>query len=168
MKTWVKALLGAGAVITLGGTVFLLSRPAAAREAGRQAFVTDYPCTTVTIVDEEAAKTALMNAVGLAYKGMDKRADELLVGALKWALGDRCPVTDALVIKGIPGVPFKLSIGQIKAVLGDRTVQEIADMAAKGEIPGFEMPVGASEAGTTPRHPIAAMLAWLTGGEYPQ
>lgn len=160
-----KFLAIAGAVITIGGAVFIFSRPAAARAAGAKAFKVSADCTSVEIVDEEEAKAALTSAATIAFQGMDGKAIDLIVRALGFAI-PQCPINDYMKISGIPGVPFGVTIGELRAIVGDRTVQEVADLAAQGQLPGVPGMVGASP-DAPPRNPISAILAFTTGGDYP-
>lgn len=159
-----KTLAIVGAVVTVGTAVFVFSRPAAAKAAGAKGFKVDAKCTLVEIVDEEQAKAALTAAATIAFQGMDGRADELLVRALGFAI-PQCPINDYMKITGIPGVPFGVTIGEIKAIVGTRTVGEIAELAAQGGLP---MPVGVSpDNPTPPQNPVNAILGFVTGGDYP-
>lgn len=163
MRLW-KFLAVAGAVITVGGAVFIFSRPAAAKAAGAKAFKVSADCTLVEVVDEEAAKSALISAATIAFKGMDQSAMDLIVRALGYAI-PQCPINDYLKIKGIPGVPFGVTIAEVRAIVGTKTVAEVQELAAQGGLP---LPLGVSpDNPTIARNPINALLAWTTGGDYP-
>ncbi len=179
MKLW-KFLGIAGAVLTVGAGVFFFTRPAAAAAAGRKAFKVDAKCENVEIVDEEAAKEALTAAAMVHFQGLSQKAIDLIVLALGQAM-PQCPINDYLKITGIPGVPFGITIGQIRAIVGDMTLEQVQEMAAKGELPGIPGMVGSSGSEELPnqpgygqahnggglRNPVAAILAWTTGGDYP-
>lgn len=168
MKIW-KALAIAGAVITVGGAVFIFSRPAAAKAAGAKAFKVTADCTTVEIVDEEAAKSALMAAGTIAFKGLDQPAMELIVSALGYAI-PQCPINDYMKISGVPGVPFGVTIGELRQIVGDKSIGEIQELAAKGELPGVPGLEGVGPPGSdqvADRNPVSAILAFVTGGDYP-
>jgi hypothetical protein len=159
MKPLWKALAVVGAVVTVGSTVFLVSRPAAAAAAGKKAFKVSPDCLTVEIVDEEAGRAALTAAATISFRSMSERADLLLLRVLSYALNP-CVPTDDMKITGIPGVPIGVTVGEIKAIIGNRTVEEVGELAAQGglALPGLE---GAGE-----RNPVNAILAWTTGGDY--
>ncbi len=171
-----KWLAIAGAVVTVGGAVFIFSRPAAAKAAGAKAFRVSADCTSIEIVDEEAAKSALIAAGTIAFKGESQSAMELIVLGLGYAI-PQCPINDYVKISGIPGVPIGITIGEIRSIVGDKTVAELMELAAQGGLPGVPGMVGASpEAviGTdgsvqqlAPRNPVNAILAFVTGGDYP-
>ena len=164
MKAWLKVALGLTAAATIGTAVFVFSRPAAAKAAGAKGFKVSADCTSVEIIDEEAAKAALTAAATIAFKGMDGRADELLVRALGFAI-PQCPINDYMKITGIPGVPFGVTIGEVRAIVGTKTVEEVQELAAQGGLP---MPMGVSpDNPTPPQNPVNAILAFVTGGDYP-
>lgn len=164
MKAIWKGLAIAGAVLTVGTAVFVFSRPAAAKAAGAKAFKVSDDCKSVEIIDEEAAKSALIAAATIAFKGMDQPAIELIVSALGYAI-PQCPINDYMKITGIPGVPFGLTIGEVRAIVGTKTVAEVQELAAQGGLP---MPMGVSpDSPSIPQNPVNALLAWTTGGDYP-
>lgn len=166
MKLW-KFLAVAGAVVSVGGVVFLFTRDAAAASAGRKAFKVAADCSSVEIVDIEAAKEAIINGATANFHGMDQKAIDLIVLALGVAIRDSgCPVPDHMKVIGIPGVAIDPTIGMIRAIVGDRTLAEVKELAEKGELPGVPGLDAASAEGL-PRNPVSAILAWTTGGDYP-
>lgn len=163
MKLW-KAIALGGALLGIGGSIYLFSRPAAAAAAGKRAFKVSADCTSVQIVDEEAAKQALVAAAMVHFHGLDQPAMELIVLALGTAI-PQCPINDYMKISGVPGVPFGVTIGELRAIVGDKTLEQVQELAAQGGLP---MPMGISpESPTAPRNPVSAILAWTTGGDYP-
>lgn len=173
MKIW-TFLAVAGAVVTVGGAVFLFTRDAAAASAGRKGFKVSADCTSVEVVDEDAAKEALIAGATANFHGMDQKAIDLIILALGVAIRDsHCPVNDYMRVSGIPGVPLPMTIGQIRAIVGDRTLEEVQELAAKGElpgVPGFDAasdPLYMDSVEPTHANPVSAILAWTTGGEYP-
>lgn len=164
MKIW-TFLAVAGAVVTVGGAVFLFTRDAAAASAGRKAFKVSADCTSVEIVDEEAAKEALVAGATANFQNMQQRAIDLIILALGVAIRDsKCPVNDYMKLVGIPGIAIDPTIGMIRAIVGDRTLEEVQELAAKGELPGIP---GLDAASPDARNPVSAILAWTTGGDYP-
>lgn len=167
MKLW-GWLAVVGAVVTVGGAVFIFSREAVAKEAGKKAFRVNAECTEVEVIDEEAAKQALVAAATLHFRGMDQHAIDLIVRALGQAI-PQCPINDYMKISGIPGVPFGVTVGQVRAIVGDKTLEEVQDLAAQGGLPGIPGlegaavgPPGSDQASDI--NPVVALLAWLLGG----
>lgn len=159
MKTFGKLMLTTTAVAMVGTAVFLYTRPAAAAAAGKKAFKVSPDCLSVTVIDEVEGQKALEAAATISFRSMSERADLLLLRVVSYATS--CPVSDDMKISGLPGVPFGITIGQIKAIIGDRTVEEVAELAAQGGLP---LP-GLEGAGLD-MNPVNAILAYITGGEY--
>lgn len=155
MKIW-KFLAIAGAVVTVGGAVFIFSRPAAAAAAGKRAFKVSADCLDVEVVSEDDAKSALQSAAIAAFRSTDELAINFIRRAI--SIATSCPVSDAMKIRGVPGYPLPITVGALASIVGQRSVGEIKDLIASGgvQLSGSEAPEESNEPSQ-----LDALASWL-------
>ena len=121
-------ILGVMAVGLVGAGVFLFSREAAAKSGAQKAFVVDPNCGSILVVDEAAAKKAVIAASIVAAPTPDSSA----IAALRKILSIMFPGCDWE--NPLPGLTFVRGNGQsmtwkdIETIVGDKTVLELKEL----------------------------------------
>lgn len=154
MKAW-HAVVGLGLAVGIGAAVFFGTRKAAAADAGAKAFRVDPGCKKVETLDLDAAKAAVQAAVMAELRSKDEKAIDFLERTIKLVIG--CTPTDETMFVGLPGSAGGLSWGSLRTMVGDRTVAELAQLAAEG---GLQMAVQPGREGA-PVSVIADLARWL-------
>lgn len=158
MKTWIKIALGGSAVILAGGAVFFATRSAAAQESAAKAFEVSADCRTVRVIDEEAAVAAIKNAALVTFRGLDEPANDLMLRTIKFLT--KCePTDDMLIVNSPAGV--NMTVGQAKAIIGDKTVGQVMEQAALRE-QSFDLN-GVGLEGAAAPSPVDNFVGWYRG-----
>lgn len=154
MKAW---QIGVGFAIALGvGTaVFLGTRKASAAAAGAKAFRVDADCRKVETLDLDAAKAAVQAAAMAEFRGQDEKAIDFAYRVVSLVIG--CRPSNLTMFVGLPGTVGGISWESVKSQIGDRTVAELAQLAASG---GVQMAVQPGYEGTASSN-LADIGKWL-------
>lgn len=156
MKIW-QVGLGLALAAGIGAAVFLGTRKASAAASGKKAFRVDAGCTKVETIDQDAAKSAVQAAAMAEFRGKDEPAIDYLGRVIVIVIG--CTPSDATMFVGLPGSAGGLSWGSIRSMVGNRTVAELAELAASG---GFQMAMApGKQGGALPSKSIEDLARWL-------
>lgn len=156
MKTRSILILGTIAAVGIGLTVFLGTRTASAQDNARKGFNITPDCSTITLIDPEAAKAAVIDAGTIGLRGMDEPASDLAKRIFATMFpGCELGITTVFVVGD-----QKIQWGMVAIAIAGKTVGEVIDMAKNGEI---DLPVGSS--GTVPTaESVLQLLDVVFGG----
>jgi hypothetical protein len=136
MKTS-SAILGLTLVGAAGLGAFFVTRSAAAKSKASAAITVDPQCFIFVVVDEEKAKSAIVAAAIAVNPSMDSSAIE----ALKAIFAKMFPACDwtnppaqRIFVRRSTGQ--NLSWANIEALIGDKTVGEVKDLAKSAGLTG--------------------------------
>lgn len=136
MSPAIKILLGVTAIGVVGGVVFFATREAKAQEAASKAFKVSPDCKTIEVIDMAEAKLAVEAAAVASFRGTGELARDFIDRAFGILTRDfpQCPkpLPGETIIKVQGQMP--MPIAAVRAVIGDRTLDELKTMVESGDI----------------------------------
>lgn len=132
-------LLGTAIVGTIGVVAFLSSARAAAAELAAEGFIVADDCSTIEVVDQDAATTALQKAAISIFPSMNDPAVGFLDACLARMFpqcADRLREMSIVFQHDKSTASVTVPLGVIRLYLHDKTVGDVRELLEKGDLEG--------------------------------